>query len=56
VQQRLVGRAFGETPLLQDLHELCDGTGGRLRLSKKTGTHALGLGPRRVIRFVLFTG
>src|SRR3954454_3579555 len=28
-QQRLAGRAFGETPLLIDLHELCDGIGGR---------------------------
>lgn len=29
VQQRLVGRAFGPTPLLQDLQELCDRIGGR---------------------------
>jgi hypothetical protein len=29
VQQKLTGRAFGETPLLEDLHELCDGIGGR---------------------------
>jgi carboxypeptidase Q len=29
VQQRLAGRAFGDTPLLADLHELCDGIGGR---------------------------
>ncbi|MBS1856254.1 MAG: M20/M25/M40 family metallo-hydrolase [Acidobacteria bacterium] len=28
-QQRLAGRAFSETPLLADLHELCDGIGGR---------------------------
>jgi carboxypeptidase Q len=28
-QQRLTGRAFGETPLMGDLHELCDGIGGR---------------------------
>ena len=28
-QQKLAGRAFGETPLMQDLHELCDGIGGR---------------------------
>ena len=34
VQQRLVGRAFGETPLLQDLHELCDGIGGRPTASR----------------------
>ncbi|HEY1497081.1 MAG TPA: PA domain-containing protein [Candidatus Solibacter sp.] len=29
VQQRLAGRAFGDTPLMQDVHELCDGIGGR---------------------------
>jgi hypothetical protein len=29
VQQKLAGRAFGDTPLMQDLHELCDGIGGR---------------------------
>jgi len=29
VQQRLTGRAFGDTPILNDLHELCDGIGGR---------------------------
>jgi carboxypeptidase Q len=29
VAQRLAGRAFSDTPLLQDLHELCDGIGGR---------------------------
>jgi carboxypeptidase Q len=29
VQQRLAGRAFGATPPLEDLHELCDGIGGR---------------------------
>jgi len=29
VQQRLVGRSLGETPMLADLHELCDGIGGR---------------------------
>ena len=29
VQQRVAGRAFGDTPLLADLHELCDGIGGR---------------------------
>jgi hypothetical protein len=29
VQHKLAGRAFGDTPLLQDLHELCDGIGGR---------------------------
>src|SRR5580765_4281970 len=29
VQQKLAGRAFGETPLMTDLHELCDGIGGR---------------------------
>ena len=28
-QQRLAGRAFSDTPILQDLHELCDGIGGR---------------------------
>ena len=44
VQQRLVGRAFAETPLLHDLHELAT-----------RSTRALGLRPRRTIRFVLFT-
>src|ERR1041385_8139536 len=29
VAPRLAGRAFSDTPLLQDLHELCDGIGGR---------------------------
>src|SRR4051812_10042601 len=29
VQQRLAGRAFGDTPLLSDLQELCDRVGGR---------------------------
>jgi len=29
VQQRLVGRAFSDTPIVHDLHELCDGIGGR---------------------------
>jgi carboxypeptidase Q len=29
VQQRLTGRAFSDTPILSDLHELCDGIGGR---------------------------
>src|SRR5712671_5610771 len=29
VQQRLAGRAFSDTPILSDLHELCDGIGGR---------------------------
>lgn len=35
VQQRLTGRAFSDTPILNDLHELCDGIGGR-----PTGTPA----------------
>ncbi len=25
----MAGRAFGDTPLMQELHELCDGIGGR---------------------------
>jgi hypothetical protein len=29
VQQRLADRAFSAIPLLEDLHELCDGIGGR---------------------------
>src|ERR1041384_1331313 len=29
VQQRIVGRTFGPTPLLHDLEELCDRVGGR---------------------------
>jgi hypothetical protein len=29
VQQRLAGRAFSDTAILTDLHELCDGIGGR---------------------------
>jgi hypothetical protein len=29
VQQRIVGRAFGPTPLPADLAELCDRVGGR---------------------------
>src|SRR5256885_795270 len=29
VQQRLAGRAFGATPVMQDLAELCDRVGGR---------------------------
>jgi hypothetical protein len=29
VQQRIVGRTFGQTPLLSDLQELCDRIGGR---------------------------
>jgi len=29
VQQRLTGRASSDTPILSDLHELCDGIGGR---------------------------
>jgi carboxypeptidase Q len=29
VQQRIVGRTFGDTPLLHDLQELCDRIGGR---------------------------
>ena len=29
VQQRIVGRAFGPTPLLADVQELCDRVGGR---------------------------
>jgi carboxypeptidase Q len=29
VQQRLTRRAFSNTPILSDLHELCDGIGGR---------------------------
>jgi len=28
-QQRIVGRAFGPTPLLADVQELCDRVGGR---------------------------
>jgi carboxypeptidase Q len=28
-QQRLVGHVFGDIAILQDLHELCDGIGGR---------------------------
>jgi len=28
-QQRLAGRAFGDTPLMRDLEELCDRVGGR---------------------------
>src|SRR5438876_1218256 len=38
-QQRLAGRAFGDTPLLQDLHELCDGIGGAA--ARKAGVAAL---------------
>ena len=29
VQQRLAGHAFADTAILADLHELCDGIGGR---------------------------
>ncbi|MDQ1470852.1 MAG: carboxypeptidase, partial [Bryobacterales bacterium] len=29
IPQRLAARAMGETPLISDLRELCDGIGGR---------------------------